>query len=149
MQLCTNMILFITENLLIIWKRGNRIITLGDKPYEDDDSRVQVEKTANGNTLVIRLSEEKDAGDYVCQVSSAKSVELKHTVKIIGETICHDKNIKTSFAAVRPDVESAPKSGTLTVSVGDPAELSCKVTRGNPEPNVIWKRKVCYFGQGP
>ena len=79
------MILFIKENLLIIWKRGNRIITLGDKPYEDDDSRVQVEKTENGNTLVIRLSEEKDAGDYVCQVSSAKSVELKHTFKIIGE----------------------------------------------------------------
>jgi len=113
------------ENLLIIWKKGNKIITLGDKPYEDDDSRVQVEKAANGNTLVIRLSEEKDAGDYVCQLSSAKSVELTHTVKII----------------VRPDVESVPKSGILTVSVGDPAELSCKVTRGSPEPNVTWKRK--------
>eukprot|EP00091_Calanus_sinicus_P014442 TRINITY_DN3198_c0_g1_i1.p1 TRINITY_DN3198_c0_g1~~TRINITY_DN3198_c0_g1_i1.p1 ORF type:complete len:393 (+),score=77.67 TRINITY_DN3198_c0_g1_i1:245-1423(+) len=113
------------ENLLIIWKRGSRIITLGDKPYEDDDSRVQVEKAANGNTLVIRLSEEKDAGDYVCQVSSAKSVELTHTVKII----------------VRPDVESIPKSGVLKVNVGDPAELLCKVTRGSPEPNVTWKRK--------
>ena len=72
---------------MIIWKRGNRIITLGNKPYEDDDNRVQVEDTANtGNTLVIRLSEEKDAGEYVCQVSAAQPVELKHTVKIVGES---------------------------------------------------------------
>ena len=78
-------IIYFVENLLIIWKRGSRIITLGEKPYEDDDSRVQVENTANGNTLVIRLSEERDAGEYVCQVSAAKPVELKHTVKIIGE----------------------------------------------------------------
>eukprot|EP00092_Neocalanus_flemingeri_P046809 GFUD01052832.1.p1 GENE.GFUD01052832.1~~GFUD01052832.1.p1 ORF type:complete len:591 (+),score=173.42 GFUD01052832.1:70-1842(+) len=113
------------ENLLIIWKRGNRIITLGEKPYEDDDSRVQVEKTVNGNTLVIRLSEEKDAGEYVCQVSSAKPVELKHTVKII----------------VRPEVESVPKSGLLGVKAGESAELLCKVTRGSPEPDVMWRRK--------
>ena len=73
------------ESLLIIWKRGNRIITLGNKPYEDDDSRIQVEDTANGNTLVIRLSEEKDDGEYVCQVSAAQPVELKHTVKIVGK----------------------------------------------------------------
>eukprot|EP00092_Neocalanus_flemingeri_P026540 GFUD01028763.1.p1 GENE.GFUD01028763.1~~GFUD01028763.1.p1 ORF type:complete len:561 (+),score=175.33 GFUD01028763.1:86-1768(+) len=113
------------ENLLIIWKRGNRIITLGEKPYEDDDSRVQVENTVNGNTLVIRLSEEKDAGEYVCQVSAAKPVELKHTVKII----------------VRPEVESVPKSGLLRVKAGESAELACTVTRGSPEPDVMWRRK--------
>jgi len=113
------------ENLLIIWKRGSRIIALGEKPYEDDDSRVQVESTANGNTLVIRLSEEKDAGEYVCQVSTKTPVELKHTVKII----------------VRPKVESIPKSGLLTVKAGETAELNCKVTRGSPEPDVYWKRK--------
>jgi len=135
------------ENFLIIWKRGNQIITLGDKPYEDDDRRVQVEniwKSGNkilassnkpsededswvqvGNTLVILLSEEKDAGDYVCQVSSAQPVELKHTVKII----------------VRPVIKSVPESGLLTVNVGEAADLSCKVTRGDPEPEVFWKRK--------
>ena len=77
--------MFFIENLLIIWKRGRRIITLGEKPYEDDDSRVEVEKTEHGFTLVIRLSEEKDAGEYVCQVSASKPVELKHEVKIIGK----------------------------------------------------------------
>jgi len=113
------------ENLLIIWKRGNRIIALGNKPYEDDDSRVKVEDTANGNTLVIRLSEEKDAGEYVCQVSAAQPVELKHTVKIV----------------VRPEVKSIPQSGLIKVKSGESAELGCKVTRGSPEPDVVWKRK--------
>jgi len=113
------------ENLLIIWKRGRRIITLGEKPYEDDDSRVEVEKTAHGNTLVIRLSEEKDAGEYVCQVSASKPLELKHEVKII----------------VRPQIQSIPQSGLVTVKAGEPAELACKVTRGKPDPKVTWRRK--------
>jgi len=113
------------ESLLIIWKRGNRIITLGNKPYEDDDSRIQVEDTANGNTLVIRLSEEKDDGEYVCQVSAAQPVELKHTVKIV----------------VRPEVEPIPQSGLIKVNSGESAELGCKVTRGSPDPHVHWKRK--------
>jgi len=70
----------VKENLIIIWKKGAKIVTLGDKPYEDDDKRIQVEsvwREANktldadkvateekrvqvGNTLVIRLSEENE-----------------------------------------------------------------------------------------
>ena len=87
----------VVESLLIICKRGNRIIKLGNKQYEDDDSRVQVEDTANGNTLVIRLSEEKDAGEYVCQVSAAQPVELKHTVKIVGKAIVLRKVVLMKF----------------------------------------------------
>jgi hypothetical protein len=132
------------ENFLIIWKKGETIVTLGNKPIEDDDKRIQVENIWNesnetgnehkddeegkvqvGNTLVIRLSEEKDAGEYVCQVSSANPVELKHTVKII----------------VRPAIEPVPASCLLTVSVGETADLACRVTRGDPEPDVYWKRK--------
>merc|ERR1719430_2439512 len=95
---------FKLENLIIIWKKGTKIVTLGDKPYEDDDKRIQVEnvwketnntddadddatenkKVQLGNNLVIRLSEENDAGDYTCQVSSANVLELKHSVKIIA-----------------------------------------------------------------
>jgi len=113
------------ESLLIIWKRGSTIIALGDKPYEDDDSRVEVQKELNGNSLVIRFSEQKDAGDYVCQVSSTTPVELTHTVKII----------------VQPEVEPVPQSGLVTVKAGEPAEIGCKVTRGDPEPEINWKRK--------
>lgn len=133
------------ENFLIMWKKGTKIVTLGDKPYENDDKRIQVEnvwkeinitsksgdeatergKVQVGNTLVIRLSEEKDAGEYACQVSSAKFSELKHTVRII----------------VQPRIEPIPASRLVTVKAGDAAELSCKVTRGDPEPEVFWKRK--------
>lgn len=133
------------ENLIIIWKKGAKIVTLGDKPYEDDDKRIQVEsvwretnkplgadnvateekRVQAGNTLVIRLSEENDAGDYTCQVSSSKVVELKHSVKII----------------VQPAIEPIPASRLVTVKAGEAAELSCKVTRGDPQPEVFWRRK--------
>ena len=94
---------YFIENLLIIWKRGSRIIALGEKPYEDDDSRVQVESAANGNTLVIRLSEEKDAGEYVCQVSTKTPVELKHTVKIIGKIKVKKTNASQSKGLLQSD----------------------------------------------
>jgi hypothetical protein len=40
---------------------------------------------SNGNTLVISLADENDAGDYICQVSTYKPTEIKHSVKIRGE----------------------------------------------------------------
>ena len=35
-------------------------------------------------TIIIREAQESDAGEYVCKVST---VELKHTVEIIGKNI--------------------------------------------------------------
>ena len=95
---------------MIIWKRGSTIIALGDKPYEDDDSRVEVQKELNGNSLVIRFSEQKDAGDYVCQVSSTTPVELTHTVKIIGEKKVVQINIFILLL-----YHSTARSGLVTV----------------------------------
>merc|ERR1719186_1814835 len=111
--------------LQIIWKRGSQIIALGDKLYEDDDNIVEVENTENGSTIVIRQAEEKDAGEYVCEVSAAKHtpVQLKLTVKIL----------------VRPEVEPVPKSGLVTVKVGEPATFGCKITRGGPETYLNWE----------
>ena len=40
---------------------------------------------ADGASLVISLAEEKDAGKYVCQISTYKPTEIKHTVKIRGK----------------------------------------------------------------
>ena len=39
---------------------------------------------ADGESLVISLAEEEDEGKYVCQVSTFKPTEIKHTVKIRG-----------------------------------------------------------------
>ena len=51
------------------------------------DPRVQLVKETNGNTLVISLAEEDDAGEYVCQVSTYKPIEIKHSVKIRGKCL--------------------------------------------------------------
>eukprot|EP00092_Neocalanus_flemingeri_P008763 GFUD01009436.1.p1 GENE.GFUD01009436.1~~GFUD01009436.1.p1 ORF type:complete len:618 (+),score=134.10 GFUD01009436.1:101-1954(+) len=114
------------DNLIIMWKKGNKIIVLNDKPFENDE-RIKVEKVPNGNKLSIRLAEEDDAGDYLCQVPVAESetIELVHNVKI----------------RVKPEIESIPESGLLKVTAGEPVNLSCKVTRGYPMPEVVWRRQ--------
>ena len=46
------------------------------------------------------------------------------------------------FIPVRPEIRPVPKTGLVVVREGEPAELGCKVTRGSPEPEVRWTRKV-------
>jgi len=114
------------DNLIIMWKKGNKIIAINDKLFEiDEDDRTQVEKIPNGNKLTIRLAEEDDAGEYLCQVTAAETIELVHDVQI----------------RVNPKIESIPESGLMKVTAGEPVELSCKVTQGYPTPEVLWRRK--------
>ena len=46
---------------------------------------LQLTEEPNGNTLVISLADENDAGDYICQVSTYKPTEIKHSVRIRGK----------------------------------------------------------------
>ena len=46
------------------------------------DARLQLVKETNGNTLIIFLATEAEAGDYICQMSTYNPIEIKHTVKI-------------------------------------------------------------------
>ena len=39
-------------------------------------------------------------------------------------------------------IESVPRSGTIKVEAGQPVELSCKVLKGSPVPEVTWRRQV-------
>lgn len=69
-----------------MWKKGEEILTVGDQIIrEENKRRFQLVKEQNGNSLVISLAEESDAGNYVCQVSTYKPTEIKHIVKIRGE----------------------------------------------------------------
>ena len=70
---------------MLLWKKGEDFISVGNRIVDSSDKRVQLVKEPNGNTLVISLAEEEDAGEYVCQVSTFKPVEIKHTVKIRGK----------------------------------------------------------------
>ena len=63
--------------LQISWYKGNTTIL-------PDEDRVNVVNTENGSTIIIREATETDGGEYVCKVSS---VELTHTVEIIGKPL--------------------------------------------------------------
>ena len=70
---------------MLLWKKGDDFVAVGDRIVNPGDARLQLVKETNGNTLVISLAEEADAGDYVCQVSTYKPIEIKHSVKIRGK----------------------------------------------------------------
>ena len=76
------------ENYVILWKKGNEILALGDKPFDDGkgDTRLKIEPTTNGNRLVISLADFSDEGEYTCQLSAGYlgTIELKHTVRVRG-----------------------------------------------------------------
>jgi hypothetical protein len=77
------------EGFVLLWKKGEDFIAVGDRIVNPTDPRLQLIKETNGNTLVISLAEEEDAGEYVCQVSTYKPIEIKHSVQIRGK--CPEK----------------------------------------------------------
>ena len=74
-----------SDGFVIIWKKGDNFLAVADRIVDPSDTRLKLVKETNGNTLVISLAEEVDAGDYVCQVSTYKPIEIKHSVKIRGK----------------------------------------------------------------
>ena len=76
---------YFSEGFVLLWKKGDDFVAVGDRIVNPGDARLQLVKETNGNTLVISLAEEVDAGDYVCQVSTYKPIEIKHSVKIRGK----------------------------------------------------------------
>ena len=73
-----------------MWKKGDQFLTIGLKMVKNDP-RIQLIRETNengdtiGNSLVISSAEGSDAGDYVCQVSTFKPLEIKYSVKIKGK----------------------------------------------------------------
>lgn len=113
-----------TKTMIWIWKLGDQILALNERPYDIAASRVKIE-TGNGagNQLVIMMATKEDAGQYICQVSAAENIFLEHTVKI----------------RVRPEVQAKEK--LVRVVSGSEATLACQVTQGSPMPKVSWRRK--------
>ena len=84
-KLFINFKFYFSEGFVLLWKKGDDFVAVGDRIVNPGDARLQLVKETNGNTLVISLAEEVDAGDYVCQVSTYKPIEIKHSVKIRGK----------------------------------------------------------------
>jgi len=119
------------DGFVLLWKKGDEFVAVGDQMVVKNDPRFQLIKETNenggviGNTLVISLAEETDAGDYTCQVSTFKPVEIKHSVKI----------------RVKPVIQRVPDNGIIVAETGDTVKLECQVTRGSPMPEITWRRK--------
>merc|ERR1711971_77897 len=90
------------------------------------DHRISLESEEDGNWLVISDSERKDEGEYTCQISTFKTLQLTHSIRI----------------RTKPIVEVLPRSGLLVGQVGDSATLSCRIRRGSPRPELTWHRKL-------
>lgn len=76
-----------SDGFVVLWKKGKDIVAVGNQLFNKDDTRVKVEETDKGNTLVISLAEPSDAGEYKCQISAPKPTELRHSVRIRGKTL--------------------------------------------------------------
>ena len=46
------------------------------------------------------------------------------------------------FISVAPEIRAVPSEGVLIVKEGEPASLACEIIKGNPTPEITWKRKV-------
>ena len=68
-----------------MWKKGKDMIAVGSRIFDTSDTRVKLEETENGNTLVISLAEPDDAGEYSCQISASRPIELRHSVRVRGK----------------------------------------------------------------
>ena len=66
---------------MILWKKGNNVLAVGDMIVTPSYARLKLVKETNGNTLEISLAKEEDVGDYLCQVSTYKPIEIKYSVR--------------------------------------------------------------------
>ena len=63
---------------------GSQVLASKDKARVSVQVNHQEGSDNTGSTLIIGLAEDKDAGQYVCQLGNTKTKEIKHTVIIRG-----------------------------------------------------------------
>ena len=62
----------------------------GLKAYLFTYFSASLEKSGQGNTLVLRLVTGADSGEYTCTVSAATPIRLTHSLTVRGESGCHE-----------------------------------------------------------
>ena len=77
-------IFLITDGYTLMWKKGKDILSLGDNLMKRD-KRYNLVKGKNGNTLVIRLAESSDAGEFECELpSNDRPSTIRHNIGVRG-----------------------------------------------------------------
>jgi len=110
------------QGFVLLWKKNERIITVGDQLLGNTNSRYHLDAKFNGNNLVIPHAESNDEGEYICQVSAFQPTMIRHSVRI----------------RVRPKLRTSPVY-SLTVKEGKEARLYCKVVKGDDGIKLKWK----------
>jgi len=60
------------EGFVLLWRKNNRIIAVGQQILDKSGPRVMLEHKENGNNLVITNAEHTDEAEYICSVSTYK-----------------------------------------------------------------------------
>lgn len=79
---CLSIIVSLSDNFVVAWKRGIAIISAGTVKVTPDE-RIRL---VDGYSLEIREAVPQDAGDYVCQIATMEPREITHTVEILGKS---------------------------------------------------------------
>ncbi|XP_023227867.1 igLON family member 5-like [Centruroides sculpturatus] len=103
-----------------VWKKDGVLYFTNDFDFVRDP-RVRLNEDGSLRVLEIRPG---DAGEYVCQISTERPLELRHRLVVI----------------VPPSVEPVPGSGRLTVGLGQNFTVGCRA-EGSPGPTVTWTRQ--------
>ncbi|XP_023319898.1 lachesin [Eurytemora carolleeae] len=118
---------------LISWKRvnedGNQVyLSMGDTLMIKDRRMSVVVSSGSpaSSTLTIALVEEKDTGDYECEVSSIPPINKLYRVEMRSPP--------------RVKVQGVPESGNIVLNLGDTLYLTCQGF-GDPAPSLHWFRE--------
>eukprot|EP00090_Calanus_glacialis_P006877 TRINITY_DN15378_c0_g1_i1.p1 TRINITY_DN15378_c0_g1~~TRINITY_DN15378_c0_g1_i1.p1 ORF type:complete len:468 (-),score=49.34 TRINITY_DN15378_c0_g1_i1:75-1478(-) len=109
-------------DLVLLWKQGSRIIFAGNIKVRRDERFERV-----GNTLKISDVNEKDNGEYTCEVETKDRNNPK--------SITHKL-----LVLQRPKIFTSSSQHNLTVIKGSSVVLNCAAS-GNPEPIIVWTKR--------
>lgn len=109
-------------DLVLLWKQGSRIIFAGDIKVRRDE---RFERA--GNTLKISDVNEKDDGEYTCEVETKDRNNPK--------SITHKL-----LVLQKPRIFTSSSQHNLTVIKGSSVVLNCAAS-GNPEPIIVWTKR--------
>merc|ERR1739838_1242552 len=119
------------EGFVLLWRKNDRIISVGDQIIYKTESKIHIEESKNGNTLVIDNVDDSDEADFSCSISAYRETEIHHNVKV----------------RVEPVIITYPQK-PLTLREGDSAKLSCRLLSGRPIPDLKWRKCEGYFPSG-
>ncbi|XP_067135210.1 LOW QUALITY PROTEIN: protein amalgam-like [Centruroides vittatus] len=123
-----------------VWKKDDVLYFTNDFDFVRDP---RVRLTEDGSLRVLE-TRPGDAGEYVCQISTERPLELRHRLVVIGRCAFSlppppppPSADSASFQC--PSVEPVPGSGRMTVGLGQNFSVGCRA-EGSPGPTVTWTR---------